>query len=224
MLIRHIMHDSLIEDITGTHRCWQDCAYDTTYLFRRAGTATPMHNRAMEGLVQRITHARRNEDIDYVFYLRSICTPTEWTDLIPRICNESFSELKRRKTLAESKNSLRNPALERLIVKERLSNMALRYFDYTTCPSYPIYRIMAISHPQETDTILLGPLPRGTLSGPLLLADNNDAYGHIIKVLNNYAAILGMDKARSIAAHVVGRYPNRHELRRTLAWAKFIDI
>lgn len=161
-----------------------------------------------------IAHATRPEDMEYVWFLRNIC-PHNFHELVPKLVEDCLNVLEERTAETTQKHD-RDPALERIIIEERLPDTTLRYVKYLQHPSYKLLRILAIKHRLDADAIALRGLPKGTLQGHLLLADNMSAYGHIKQTLSRYEAIFGYMDTCCIANQIITRYPNRPSLKATL--------
>lgn len=64
-------------------------------------------------------------------------------------------------------SSWRNPAYEKLIVDERLSDAALTYCVTVDYPPLPLLRTIAIEHPESAKSIILDAMPYGTMGMPV---------------------------------------------------------
>ena len=64
-------------------------------------------------------------------------------------------------------SSWRNPAYEKLIVDERLSDAALTYCVTVDYPPLPLLRTIAIEHPESAKSIILDAMPYGTMGTPV---------------------------------------------------------
>ncbi|MBT1175284.1 hypothetical protein JS530_07195 [Bifidobacterium sp. LC6] len=127
-------------------------------------------------------------------------------------------------------SSWRNPAYEKLIIDERLSDAALTYCSTITYPPLPLLRTIAIDHPDSAKTIILNAMPRGTM-GPAVfkysaaspsgdaLPARRSTYQQIAKQLRRYSSVFGPEETRTLAHDIVSRYPNRTALREELAFA-----
>lgn len=161
-----------------------------------------------------IAHATRPEDMEYVWFLRNIC-PYTFHELVPEITEDCLNVLAEHAKTTGHKPK-RNPALERILIEEKLSDATERYVKYIPHPSYKLLRILAIKHRTKADAIALRGLPNGTLQGHPLLADNMSVYGHIKQTLSRYEAIFGYMDACCIARRIIARYPNRLKLKASL--------
>ncbi|MBT1180398.1 hypothetical protein JS531_00060 [Bifidobacterium sp. CP2] len=123
-----------------------------------------------------IAHASSACDREYVWFLRGICRFD--SGLLVELSEECFRVLDRR-AVTNPHGHRRNPAFERLLVEEMMSDDVLRYMQYVTQPSYALLRVLAVKYRREADAIALRGLPNGTLVGPRILADNKSAYNHI---------------------------------------------
>ena len=127
-------------------------------------------------------------------------------------------------------SSWRNPAYEKLIVDERLSDAALTYCVMVDYPPLPLLRTIAIEHPESAKSIILDAMPHGTMGTPVFrftvergvdntLTARRATYQQIAKQLRRFAAVFGDEETRVLAHEIVGRYPNRAALREELAFA-----
>lgn len=127
-------------------------------------------------------------------------------------------------------SSWRNPAYEKLIVDERLSDAALTYCVMVDYPPLPLLRTIAIEHPESAKSIILDAMPHGTMGTPVFrftvergvdntLTARRSTYQQIAKQLRRFAAVFGDEETRVLAHEIVGRYPNRAALREELAFA-----
>ena len=127
-------------------------------------------------------------------------------------------------------SSWRNPAYEKLIVDERLSDTALTYCVMVDYPPLPLLRTIAIEHPESAKSIILEAMPYGTMGTPVFrftvergvdntLTARRATYQQIAKQLRRFAAVFGDEETRVLAHEIVGRYPNRAALREELAFA-----
>ena len=92
-----------------------------------------------------IAHATRPEDMEYVWFLRNIC-PHNFHELVPKLVEDCLNVLEERTAETTQKHD-RDPALERIIIEERLPDTTLRYVKYLQHPSYKLLRI---SHQAST--------------------------------------------------------------------------
>ena len=131
-------------------------------------------------------------------------------------------------------NSWRNPAYEKLIVDERLSDAALTYCPIVDYPPLPLLRTIAIEHPESAKSIILDAMPYGTMGAPVFrftvergvdntLTARRTTYQQIAKQLRRFAAVFGDEETRVLAHEIVERYPNRTALREELAFALWGD-
>ena len=127
-------------------------------------------------------------------------------------------------------SSWRNPAYEKLIVDERLSDAALTYYVTVDYPPLPLLRTIAIEHPESAKSIILDAMPYGTMGTPAFrftvergvdntLTARRATYQQIAKQLRRFAAVFGDEETRVLAHEIVERYPNRTALREELAFA-----
>lgn len=127
-------------------------------------------------------------------------------------------------------SSWRNPAYEKLIVDERLSDAALTYCVTVDYPPLPLLRTIAIEHPESAKSIILDAMPYGTMGPPVFrftaergtdntLTARRATYQQIAKQLRRFAAVFGDEETRVLAHEIVGRYPNRTALREELTFA-----
>ena len=127
-------------------------------------------------------------------------------------------------------SSWRNPAYEKLIVDERLSDAALTYCAIVDYPPLPLLRTIAIEHPESAKSIILDAMPYGTMGTPAFrftvergvdntLTARRATYQQIAKQLRRFAAVFGDEETRVLAHEIVERYPNRTALREELAFA-----
>ncbi|MHC8530558.1 hypothetical protein ACVFZH_04270 [Bifidobacterium longum] len=127
-------------------------------------------------------------------------------------------------------SSWRNPAYEKLIVDERLSDAALTYCVMVDYPPLPLLRTIAIEHPESAKSIILDAMPHGTMGTPVFrftvergtnntLTARRNTYQQIAKQLRRFAAVFGDEETRVLAHEIVERYPNLNALREELAFA-----
>ncbi|NEG96934.1 hypothetical protein GFD17_09255 [Bifidobacterium sp. SMB2] len=127
----------------------------------------------------------------------------------------------------ERRSSWRNPAYERLIVDERLSDAALTYCVTIDYPPLPLLKTMAIDHPQEARQVIYDALPTGALDANVVVPGTGrrgmDAhrtkYRQVAKQLRRYREVFGEEEMRGLARRIVEQYPNRKALRDELSFA-----
>ncbi|PJM72974.1 hypothetical protein CS006_06890 [Bifidobacterium primatium] len=125
------------------------------------------------------------------------------------------------------RSSWRNPAYERLIVDERLSDAALTYCVTIDYPPLPLLKTMAIDHPQEARQVIYDALPVGALDANAVVPGTGrrgmDAhrtkYRQVAKQLRRYREVFGDEEMRGLARRIVEQYPNRRALRDELSFA-----
>lgn len=128
------------------------------------------------------------------------------------------------------RSNWRNPAYEKLIVDEHLSDAALIYCNTIDYPPLSLLRTIAIAHPESAKEIILDAMPIGTM-GPSVfksprafgtgnkLDARRSTYRQIAKQLRRFASVFGDEEMRALAHDIVARYPNRTVLREELAFA-----
>ncbi|RSX52413.1 hypothetical protein [Bifidobacterium callimiconis] len=157
-----------------------------------------------------IVHATDRYDMEYVWFLRVI-HPHDFTGLLPGLVGECLRTVDERAAMGV--RDVRNPALERLLVEERLSDAPLHYLHHVSRPPYPLLRVLAIRHRPVADALILRGLPTGALHGHCLLADNQAAYSRIAHVLNQYADVFTPADASCVVQRILDRYPGRRKLK-----------
>lgn len=160
-----------------------------------------------------IVHATDRDDMEYVWFLRVI-HPHDFAGLLPGLVGECLRTVDER--AATGGRDVRNPALERLLVEERLSDATLHYLRHVSWPTYPLLRVLAIRHRPIADAFVLRGLPAGALHGHRLLADNQAAYDRIAHVLHQYADVFNPAEASRVARRILDRYPDRRKLKATI--------
>lgn len=131
---------------------------------------------------------------------------------------------------AQRHSSWRNPAYEKLIVDEQLSDAALTYCVMVDSPPLPLLRTIAIEHPESARSIILDAMPYGTMGPPVFrftvergvnntLRARRTTYRQIAKQLRRFAAVFGDKETRVLAHEIVGCYPNRAAQCEELAFA-----
>ena len=107
-------------------------------------------------------------------------------------------------------SSWRNPAYEKLIVDERLSDAALTYCAIVDYPPLPLLRTIAIEYPESAKSIILDAMPYGTMGMPVFrftvergtnntLTARRNTYQQIAKQLRRFAAVFGDEETRVLA-------------------------
>lgn len=158
-----------------------------------------------------ITHATCTMDMEYVWFLRCI-HPYDFDEVVPILTEECFRELEHRKH-SDPLAFKRNPAFERVLIEEKLSDEVLRYMSYSTQPSHKLLHVLALRHRREADMIALRGMPNGALWGNRVLADNQSACDRILRTLHRYEAIFGHADTSRVAQRIISRYPCRHRLK-----------
>lgn len=197
---------------------------------------------ALASLYRRyIVHANDRADAVYVDRLRRllrVCgqSDDDWTATalgLARDCARNIAwRIKHRPEMtgddgSSSRHSAwRNPAYEKLIVDEGLSDDALTYCTTVDYPPLPLLRTMAIGHPDRARDVIYAAMPPGTLpdgfygdtgfGDGLNLDARRPVYRQIAKQLKRLATVFGEDEARQLARLVVDRYPNRPALAEEL--------
>lgn len=198
-----------------------------------------------------IVHANDQADVAYVDRLRRLLRITtnaddeEWHAqalMLARDCARNIAwRIKHQPEMVENDDgsdgrhsSWRNPAYERLIVDERLSDDALTYCTTVDYPPLPLLKTMAIAHPDRARDVIYAAMPPGALPSDLTgtlvhssgsvsrddlgLDARRPVYRQIAKQLKRLATVFGEDEARELAHIVVARYPNRRALAEELGF------
>ncbi|WP_055426509.1 hypothetical protein [Bifidobacterium aesculapii] len=85
-------------------------------------------------------------------------------DITERITSRSETTATYGGRATERSSSWRNPAYEKLIVDERLTDDAVTYCAAITHPSLPLLKTLAIGHPDKARETILNAMPQGALS------------------------------------------------------------
>lgn len=156
------------------------------------------HREELDALfIYVIAHATSTMDMEYVWFLRCI-HPYDFDGIVPILTEECFRDLEHR-SHSDTIASIRNPAFERVLIEEKLSDETLRYMPYTTQPSHQLLRVLALRHRSEADMIALRGLPNGALRGNRILADNASAYDRILRTPQRYEGAFGPSDASHVA-------------------------
>lgn len=125
--------------------------YDRDVLRRLADHG---HREELDALfIYVIAHATSTMDMEYVWFLRCV-HPYDFDGIVPILTEECFRDLEHR-SHSDTIASIRNPAFERVLIEEKLSDETLRYMPYTTQPSHQLLRVLALRHRSEADMIAL---------------------------------------------------------------------
>ncbi|MBW3088268.1 hypothetical protein KIH77_05920 [Bifidobacterium sp. 82T24] len=189
-----------------------------------------------------IINGNDRADIGYVSRLRRLMTmngvsDAAWHDeakALARKCSRNIADRIRTQPEIpadavgpERRSSWRNPAYEKLIVDERLSDAALTYCTTIHYPPMPLLKTLAIGHPDEARQIIYDALPEGALDARTFITRtgrrgmnaHRATYRQVAKQLRRYAEVFGEDEMRELARRIVGQYPNRKALREEIAFA-----
>ncbi|PLS30909.1 hypothetical protein Uis1B_1198 [Bifidobacterium margollesii] len=190
-----------------------------------------------------IVNCNTKSDAGYVSRFRRLMKlngtdDEQWHDMartLARECSRNIAERIRTRSdmpLYEIESGRRssvwtNPAYEKLIVEERLSDAALTYCVTIDYPSLPLLKTMAISHPEDARQAISNALPDGALDAKAIIAGtgrrgmnaHRTTYRQVAKQLRRYAEVFGDDEMRELAHRIVAQYPNRKALREELAFA-----
>ncbi|MBT1166273.1 SWIM zinc finger family protein [Bifidobacterium simiarum] len=230
---REIIHNGLLEDLLphGWHTVLECCAEGMDDVDRLADVYRFL-----------IVNCTTRSDAVYVARLRYLmqangASGEQWHDMateLARECSRNITERIRTQSdmpLYEANgrrsSSWRNPAYERLIVDERLSDAALTYCVTIDYPSMPLLKTMAINHPEDARQAIRNALPAGALDAKSIspgtgrrgMTTSRTTYRQIAKQLRRYEELFGDEEMRELARRIVEQYPNRRALREELAFA-----